>query len=585
MRIDVVNTWLIVFTGLLLAGSGISIGIAALVYGGRRDTLWARPFTLLALASALFMSSYAFELNSPSLSYKLIWGYAQYLCTTTIPVFYFLFALNYTDHPLAISRKTGLFFVIPCLTLAFLWFDIGNLVYASVTLQPSPLGPNVNADYGWWFWVHAAYSYLLLGAGALVLLNQVRHLSQRLQRLHLSILTGCIVLPLVGNVMTVLDIIEVDLTPFLLGGMSMVMAFALYHLRLFDIKPARMAVVERMDDGFLSLDPDNRLVDFNLSLQDILGKTAGELRNRNLDSLGVLDQATIDHLRDPDFTGRLETTLQTEGTPCHYALYVSSLTHSHDARRGRLILFRDITQRRQLEQLQEDLTRAMVHDLRSPISTAIQLVDLLVEEWRAGTAPSSWGNEILDRTQRVLRSAIHLIEQTLELQRMENGQLDLQVEELSIAELMRYVEPMVRPSSQQKQIKLITNLSPLLPNVLVDRLAIARVLQNLFDNGIKFTPSGGKIILNASTEEAGDQTHLLVSLRDSGPGIPEELRPQLFEKFARGNQPERGFCLGLACCKTSLAAHGEKIWLADSTTTGTTFAFTLPAAPRRLPPI
>ena len=163
---------LVLLTGLLILSSGLSVMFAALVFGRQTDTLWARPFGWMALSTAIFMIAYALELNSTGLPQKLIWAKAQYFSTSLIPVFYLLFALGYCESRWSNSRLRGLLFIIPTLTMFFLWFDIGDLVYQSAVLVPSPLGPNVNADYGWWFWIHITVSYLMLAVGAVTLIKK-----------------------------------------------------------------------------------------------------------------------------------------------------------------------------------------------------------------------------------------------------------------------------------------------------------------------------------------------------------------------------------------------------------------------------
>jgi signal transduction histidine kinase len=103
------------------------------------------------------------------------------------------------------------------------------------------------------------------------------------------------------------------------------------------------------------------------------------------------------------------------------------------------------------------------------------------------------------------------------------------------------------------------------------------VLQNLIGNAIKFTPPHGTISVTAARREAEqpESTKLLVQVRDSGAGIPPDIKSRLFQKFVSGQQPERGSGLGLAFCKLALEAHGERIWVESEPGHGTTFFFSL----------
>jgi signal transduction histidine kinase len=100
-------------------------------------------------------------------------------------------------------------------------------------------------------------------------------------------------------------------------------------------------------------------------------------------------------------------------------------------------------------------------------------------------------------------------------------------------------------------------------------------MQNVIGNALKFTPEGGSV--SVSAEVSPDMPDKLrISVRDTGPGIPFEIRDRLFQKFVTGGQVKRGSGLGLAFCRMALEAHGERIWVLDTSEQGTTVALTLP---------
>jgi signal transduction histidine kinase len=108
---------------------------------------------------------------------------------------------------------------------------------------------------------------------------------------------------------------------------------------------------------------------------------------------------------------------------------------------------------------------------------------------------------------------------------------------------------------------------------------IHRVLQNLVGNGIKFTPDGGAVSVTANLDEQAPQPVLLLSVSDTGSGIPPEIQGRLFQKFVTGGQEGRGSGLGLAFCKLVVEAHGGRIWVDSIPDHGTTFTFSVPVAP------
>jgi signal transduction histidine kinase len=118
--------------------------------------------------------------------------------------------------------------------------------------------------------------------------------------------------------------------------------------------------------------------------------------------------------------------------------------------------------------------------------------------------------------------------------------------------------------------------------VRADEGLIERVLQNLIGNAIKFTPPGGAIGVLAEAPSA-EPGWVRISIRDTGPGVPDELRGRLFQKFAAGQQAGRGSGLGLAFCRLVVEAHGGRIWAEGEPGQGAIFIFTLPQASQARP--
>jgi signal transduction histidine kinase len=137
------------------------------------------------------------------------------------------------------------------------------------------------------------------------------------------------------------------------------------------------------------------------------------------------------------------------------------------------------------------------------------------------------------------------------------------------------------PLATDKGLHLESDVPGGLPLAWADAGLIERVLQNLIGNAIKFTPSGGTVRVSArvSPSEQSDQSRLLVSISDTGPGIHPEIQDRLFQKFVTGRHERHGSGLGLAFCKMVMEAHGERIWVENTSERGTTFTFTLPTPP------
>jgi signal transduction histidine kinase len=247
---------------------------------------------------------------------------------------------------------------------------------------------------------------------------------------------------------------------------------------------------------------------------------------------------------------------------------------------GRLIVLRDVTEERSLEEMREDLTRTMVHDLRNPLTAIIGAIDLMEIN----------GDNLLPEQRRMMAIArkrtlgmIRLIKDILDMSKFESGQIPLKRGEVSLANLIGETLQAQLPLATEKNLRLDSDISAPLPPVWIDRRLIERVLQNLVGNAIKFTPTGGsvrvtvKTVQNVANPETGPSSQLHLTVSDNGPGIPPELKSRLFQKFVTGRQEESGSGLGLAFCKLAVEAHGGQIWVDSETGQGTTFNITFPA--------
>ena len=242
---------------------------------------------------------------------------------------------------------------------------------------------------------------------------------------------------------------------------------------------------------------------------------------------------------------------------------------------GRLFMVRDVTDARLLDQFREDLTHTMVHDLRNPLTGIHAALTLLS---RAA------GDSLLEGQRRIINIAllstermVKLVNAILDISRLETGQMPLKPVVFRFSDVVRDSVELQKLTISQHDLNFINTVSDDVPLVRADRELIERVLQNLMGNAFKFTPAGGEVMVRAEVEPTmPDKLHISVS--DTGPGIPPEIRRNLFSKFVVGQQSERGSGLGLAFCRMVLEAHGERIWVSDTSENGTTFTFTLPLA-------
>jgi signal transduction histidine kinase len=237
---------------------------------------------------------------------------------------------------------------------------------------------------------------------------------------------------------------------------------------------------------------------------------------------------------------------------------------------GRLLVFRDVTEERNVEKMQADLAHMMVHDLRSPLTAIIGASDLLAKKMASlKDADKDLADIVRDSAERMLG----LVNDILNVSQLEAGQMPLNRAPVALPPLVLEVLQLQSGAIENKHLTVESTLTDAdLPMLWGDLRLLVRVLQNLVGNAVKFTPDGGQLTIDAQVEGR----LLRVAVFNSGEGIPPEIRGRLFNKFVRGNQKEHGSGLGLAFCHLVVEAHGGQIWVESEPGQGATFRFTVP---------
>jgi signal transduction histidine kinase len=252
---------------------------------------------------------------------------------------------------------------------------------------------------------------------------------------------------------------------------------------------------------------------------------------------------------------------------------ITTTTHARRSLSSQVdILAAENQQLMELHRLREQTTDLVVHDLRNPLHSIMGAVGMLQMILPPNLLQENRDlfklvNDNCERMQR-------LVDSLLDISRMESGETELALEPVNLAQLIQSAVSRVSSTLQSRSIASSVFMPAHLPPVEVDLDMIDRVIINLLDNAIKFTPGGGQISVAADPHA----DHVAVSITDTGCGIPPEQRPHIFERFARGtNSGARGFGLGLTFCKLAIEAHGGQIWVEDGEDgVGCKCTFTLP---------
>ncbi|MBI2034412.1 MAG: GAF domain-containing protein [Candidatus Levybacteria bacterium] len=246
---------------------------------------------------------------------------------------------------------------------------------------------------------------------------------------------------------------------------------------------------------------------------------------------------------------------------------------------GASILLHDITLEKSVEEMREDFTNMMVHELRAPLTAIKGASQLMITH--TDRLDKDETQKLLAIINKQTKRMIDEVSLLLDTSKLEAGKFMLQK---AIGDIKKVIEETITiftPQAQQKNITLTATIPPSLPSLWLDQQRIAQVFNNLLSNSIKFTPDGGKI--NVMVKQEGDA--VFFSISDTGIGIPKEEQNELFSRFFQITYPgfagvpnklQLGTGLGLYFVKGVVEAHGGKVMLQSEVGKGTTVSFNIP---------
>ncbi|HWP45961.1 MAG TPA: ATP-binding protein [Candidatus Limnocylindrales bacterium] len=246
---------------------------------------------------------------------------------------------------------------------------------------------------------------------------------------------------------------------------------------------------------------------------------------------------------------------------------------------GIVIVLVDITRLRKLDELKSDLLSTVSHELRTPLTSIQMAIHLLLEE-KIGTLTSKQ-IELLVAAQEDSDRLRQIIENLLDLSRIESGRVRMDLQKMKPREIIYKAVDPIQAAFQDRGISLDIHIHPETPDVWADPTRIGLVLANLLSNALKYTPAGGRVQVEVHPEEKT----VRFSVSDTGIGIPEHYLPRVFDKFFRvpGQGTTEGAGLGLAIAKEIIEAHGGKMECQSREGEGTAFSFTLRRADQQPP--
>jgi two-component system phosphate regulon sensor histidine kinase PhoR len=240
----------------------------------------------------------------------------------------------------------------------------------------------------------------------------------------------------------------------------------------------------------------------------------------------------------------------------------------------RVVILQDLTQIRRLDTVRRDFISNISHELRTPLASLKALADTL-HDGALEDPPAA--RRFLDRMEVEVDALTQMVQELLELSRIESGQVPFEIAPVFVADVVNPPLERLRPQAERAELQLDVDLPSDLPRILADAERMQQVVTNLVHNAIKFTPPGGGVAVSATV----DQDEVIISVRDTGVGIPADDLPRIFERFYKADRARSGggTGLGLSIAKHIVLAHGGRIWAESVETRGSIFYVALPIAP------
>ncbi|MGB8983094.1 MAG: histidine kinase N-terminal 7TM domain-containing protein [Anaerolineales bacterium] len=329
------------------------ISLLASIAAWRRSAPGSSALSLLLLSMAIWSMCYATRWMDISMGTKIFWFKVMFLGVTPIPTLFFLFVLGFTNNDIWLTRRNLLLVAVqPTISLLLHWTnDYHHLLYTSMKVVEENAVVTIVLTRGLWYFVNTIYSYGLIGISLVLLCQGVRR-SGPLYRYQYRWVLVASILPWLGNAYSELNFNKMqglDLSPITFGLSGLIFAFAFLRTHFLDLIPvARGRLIENMRDGVIVLDVQNRIVDINPAMANFLESPPASYMGQNASEVfrGWMDK--IDSLWDEVET-RAELKVP-ENPPRYLDLRVTPLYDRNQILTGRLMVFRDVTERKQDEQ-------------------------------------------------------------------------------------------------------------------------------------------------------------------------------------------------------------------------------------------
>jgi two-component system, OmpR family, phosphate regulon sensor histidine kinase PhoR len=335
-----------------------------------------------------------------------------------------------------------------------------------------------------------------------------------------------------------------------------------------DEKNKLLTVLSSITDGVIMTDSQGKIQFANLAAGSLFNFKTDAAIGKHL--IETILNYEIEHLLKKCLAGTQKQSAQVETTAGKFLQVVVVPIQTNNLA-GALVLFQDLTEVRNLQTMRREFIGNVSHELRTPLAGIKAIVETLQD---GALNDKEVAQDFLSKVNYEVDSLTQMVNELIELSRIETGKVKLDKVPLDLNLLVKEVVARLNPQAERKQIRIMTNLKDDLPAVQADRERIQEVIINILHNAIKFTPANGEIEILTSTSLSS----VTIKIQDTGIGISKDDLPHIFERFFKADKSrsDSGSGLGLAIAKHIVKAHGGEIWVQSQQGKGSTFGFNLP---------
>nr|WP_121271261.1 histidine kinase N-terminal 7TM domain-containing protein [Pedobacter schmidteae] len=551
-----------------------------------------RLFGFMMLSNAVWSLGYGLELASNTLSLMRFFINIEYIGITTLPVNWFLFCLHLSGRESWYKKKLnlGVLLSISLITVLLVWTnEYHHLQYRSISVDHTGPFPMLILEPGIWYRCFTVFFYILLALGSYLILRTFRKADPIYKRQNYTIFFAALI-PWLVNLAYLLGLRpldNLDLTPFAFIVAIFLISVAIYRFKLFDILPvAGEKVLDLIQDGYLVLDGQHRIIDYNLAFKNYLtDEQKHNIIGTQIETLFPKQEQFLAFIQNQK-SGKIEMKLKVGRNTFDLEANIMYLNENQLNNEATVIKLQDLTaakeearksklqteELKKLNNLKDKIFSIIAHDLRGPLVNLSEVLKMVNTDM---ISPDEF-KSLSPKLSRDILYTTDLLENILHWSRSQLkgygiNQVQFELRNMIINEVNYHL-----PSAAIKNIHILHDVFPGLI-VYADMLMIQIVVRNILNNSIKFCNDGCEISINA----VYTNRRIMLCIEDNGKGMSAEALEMLSTGASvstRGTMNEKGTGLGLVICKDFMERNNGKMQITSELGKGTKFYLYLPVA-------